>query len=185
MLLNADQSCLVIVDMQENLLPAVMEPGRLVANCAFLMKSAVRLGVPVLITEQYTKGLGPTVKGLGSLENGAQVIEKLEFSCMANEDFVEKFAGLGRPQAIITGMETHVCVLQTVLQLCALGHQAFVVGDATSSRGAMDARLAIQRMRAGGAQIVSTEMVAFEWLGRAATPEFKEISTLIKQRAPN
>ncbi len=184
MLLEADQSCLVIVDVQENLLPAVIEPERLLANCAFLMRVAAKLAVPILLSEQYPKGLGPTVSELSRLAPRGQAIEKIEFSCMANKDFVEKFDALGRSQAVIAGIEAHVCVLQTALQLRQRDHSTFVVGDATASRSAMDARLAVQRMRAGGAEIVSTEMVVFEWLGRAGTPVFKEVSELIKERAP-
>jgi hypothetical protein len=182
MLLNAGQSCLVIVDVQENLLPAVIEPERLLANCAFLMRVAAKLDVPVLTSEQYPRGLGPTVGELRGLADNGQAIEKVEFSCMANPAFSEKFEAIGRPQAVIAGIEAHVCVLQTALQLRQRGHQTFVAGDATASRGATDARLAIQRMREAGAQIVSTEMIAFEWLGRAGTSVFKEVSALIKAR---
>lgn len=180
MLIEADGSCLLVVDVQARLAPAVAESEGVVANCAVLMRAAARLGVPILVSEQYPKGLGPTVEALAGLAPPGSVLAKVAFSCLGDADYARRFAALGRPQAVIAGMEAHVCVLQTAMDVLAAGGSAFVVADAVSSRAPDNAAAALDRLAGAGATVVTTEMVVFEWLRRAATPEFKELSRLIK-----
>lgn len=180
MLIDPDTSSLLIVDIQARLLPEMSAAEAVVANAAVLLKAAARLDVPILVSEQYRKGLGTTVAELEPLLPPANVIEKMTFSCMAETNFAARFRALGRAQAVVAGIEAHVCVLQTAEQLLEDGVRVFVVTDATSSRAPMSHKHAMQRLRAAGAVIVTTEMVVFEWLRRAGTPEFKEISALIK-----
>lgn len=180
MLIERQRSCLLVIDVQERLLPAMAAAGDVVANSAVLIRAAKRLGVPVLLSEQYPKGLGRTVGPLSSLVPEGTAVEKSEFSCAAAPGYLERLKATGRDQLVLTGIEAHVCVLQTALQFRALGYAVFVVADAISSRKAESVALALARMREAGAMPVTTEMVLFEWLERAGTAEFKELSALIR-----
>jgi nicotinamidase-related amidase len=180
MLIDPNGSCLLIIDIQERLLPSMAHAAEVIANAGILLKSARRLGVPVLASEQYPRGLGRTVPEIAALLPNAAVMEKNHFSCMADDDFRRRYREVAPVQAVVAGIEAHVCVLQTVEQLLAEGDQVFVVADGVSSRTGRNHQLALERMRSGGAAIVSAEMVVFEWLRRAGTPEFKELSALIK-----
>lgn len=178
--IRADDSCLLVVDIQDRLLPKMAHPERVVANTAVLLQAAGRLGVPVLASEQYPRGLGPTVADVAQRLPAGAVVEKLAFSCLGEPGFAERFRALGRSQAVVCGMEAHVCVMQTVDDLAAAGTRTFVVADAASSRDAANHELAMARMAQAGAVVVSTEMVVFEWLARAGTDAFRELSALIK-----
>ncbi len=180
MLIKPDQSCLIVIDMQERLVPAMQAPARTIRNAGILMTAADRLDIPILMTEQYPKGLGNTVKELATLSGKAVVVEKIHFSCMQDAGFAKAFRSLGRKQVVITGMESHICVLQTAVQLMDEGFEIFVVTDATSSRTLESEKACLDRLGACGAGIVTTEMVVFEWLGQAGTPAFKELLPLIK-----
>jgi nicotinamidase-related amidase len=181
MLVQRDNACLLIVDVQARLLPAMADRDEVVKNAAVLLKAAARLDIPVIASEQYPKGLGPTVPEIArSLPAGATVIEKMSFSCLADETFARRLRELGRTQVVVAGIEAHVCVLQTAEQLIASGHDVFVVADATSSRTPASHDLAMARLARAGCTIVSTEMVVFEWMQVAGTPEFRELSALIK-----
>lgn len=180
MLIKADASCLVVIDMQERLVPAMQAPARTLKNTRLLLSTARRLQVPVLITEQYPKGLGHTVREIAEVADGMPVFEKVHFSCFEDTEFAKAFRDLGRPQVVIAGMEAHICVTQTAAQLMEEGYEVFVVTDATSSRTLTSEQACLDRLQASGAGIVTTEMVVFEWLGRADTPEFKELLPLIK-----
>ncbi|MEO5335636.1 MAG: hydrolase [Magnetospirillum sp. WYHS-4] len=180
MLIKADRSCLLVVDIQDRLLPAMAAPERVIANATLLLKAAARLVIPVLASEQYPKGLGHTEVSVAALLPKGAVVEKMHFSCVGDDGFCLRFGELGRSQAVVVGMETHVCVLQTVLDLLGRGTEVFVVADAVSSRTEESRQMALERMRQAGARIVTAEMVAFEWLARAGTPEFKDISKLVK-----
>ncbi len=180
MLIKADRSCLLVIDVQSRLAPAMHESQPAIANISILMKAAARLGVPMLVSQQYSKGLGPTVPELARLAPAEAVMEKLHFSCLGDDAFARRFVELGRDQPIVCGIEAHVCVLQTVLDLCQGSHHVFAVADAVTSRTPENAKAARERMAAAGASVVTTEMVIFEWLGRAGTPEFKDLSALIK-----
>ena len=142
--------------------------------------AAARLGVPILASEQYPKGLGPTAAELKPLVPEGCTLEKIEFSCAANEPHVNRLRRLQRRQAVIAGIEAHVCVLQTALGLKSAGYDCFVVADAVGSRAPANLAAALARLRDSGIPVVTTEMVLFEWLGCAGTPEFKELSALIR-----
>ncbi|MCC5811895.1 MAG: hydrolase [Ectothiorhodospiraceae bacterium] len=175
MLMNAGSSCLLVVDVQERLTPAIHEGERVVDNAGWLIKVAREVDVPVRLTEQYPKGLGPTVPAVRSLVLDEELLEKIHFSSMASDHIRRELATLGRRQIVIAGTEAHVCVLQTSLGLLKEGYEVFVVADAVSSRRAADVELALQRLAQHGAQVVSREMVAFEWLGRADTEVFRRV----------
>jgi len=179
MLMKAEQSALLIIDVQQVLAPAMHGIGPVIDNAAILMQAAGRLSIPVLTSEQYPKGLGPTVRELAGLA-GAETVEKLSFSCFGDDVWRARFSELGRPQAVIAGIEAHVCVLQTAMDLLEGCSAVFIVRDATTSRTPENHAAAMDRLAAAGAEIVTTEMVLFEWLGRAGTDEFKELSKLIK-----
>jgi nicotinamidase-related amidase len=180
MLLRPEASCLLVVDVQERLLPAMHDPEAVLRHCRILMQAARALDIPVLVTEQYPKGLGPTVSELASLAPQGAVIAKLHFSSPAAPDFRRRFDSLGRSQAVIAGLEAHVCVLQTALGLKDAGRDPFVVADATSSRTTANRDRAIARLAANGVEVVTTEMVVFEWLGQAGTDRFRELSRLVR-----
>ncbi len=180
MLIDPQNSCLIVIDMQERLVPAMQAPAKTIKNAGTLMQAASRLLVPTLLTEQYPKGLGRTVPDLLKYQGNAPVLEKLHFSCMKDVTFAETFKSLGRKQAVIAGMEAHICVLQTGMDLMQQGYEIFIVTDATSSRTPESEKACLDRLSAAGAGIVTTEMVVFEWLGQAATPEFKELLPLVK-----
>jgi nicotinamidase-related amidase len=183
MLLRAERSFLAVVDVQERLAPAMTAPEPAIARCEILMRAAARLGVPMLVSEQYPKGLGRTVPALAALAAAGDIVEKIHFSCADEKAWdvrLEAFDAGGRDQAVICGMEAHVCVLQTALGLHEQGYRVAVVADAIASRRKEDAGLALARMSQAGLTIVSSEMVVFEWLRRAGTLEFKDLSALIK-----
>lgn len=179
-LLSRHDCRLLIVDVQEKLVPLLWQGDRIVANCRKLIEGAKILGVPVSATEQYPKGLGRTVPELARLL--APPIEKLRFSCGEALDWgTAAEQPDGRHQVVVAGIETHVCVMQTVLDLLTAGYQVFVPADALSSRSELDWDVALRRMAGNGATIVTTESVLFEWCEVSGSPEFKQISTLIKQ----
>lgn len=180
MLVDRARSQLLVVDVQERLLPAMAEPDQVSRGCALLMTAAARLDIPITVSEQYPKGLGPTVPALAELVPENRVLAKLDFSCAADPAIRDRLETEGRPQIVVAGIEAHVCVLMTAMQLVEAGHEVFVVADAVSSRRQGSADLALDRLRAAGVSAVNAEMVLFEWLRRAGTEEFKEISKLIK-----
>jgi nicotinamidase-related amidase len=178
MLMDVARSQLLVVDMQERLLPAVAGADRIVANAGILLTAAQEMAVPVTMSEQYPKGLGPTLPALAG--DRAEVLAKTEFSCLANVTLAHRLAHLRRRQLIILGVEAHVCVLQTVLEAAAAGFTVFVVADATGAREEASRDAALSRMAAARAEVVTTEMVVFEWLRDAAAPAFRSLSRLIR-----
>lgn len=183
MLLSADRSQLLIVDVQDRLLPAMHEGEAMVDRCAILLQAAQELGVPATISEQYRKGLGATVARLDNAKGAAPVMEKMHFSCAADPAIgkhVRDAAANGRRQLVVAGIESHVCVLQSALQFKEQGLDVFVVGDAVTSRRPESVAFAFERMRGAGIDVVNTEMALFEWLHVAGTPAFKSLSKLIK-----
>lgn len=177
MLLEAAKSILLVVDVQARLLPAMAEPDLVTGNSVKLVAAAKRLGIPVLVSEQYPKGLGPTVEALAG---AGTVLAKMSFSCAADPGIATALERAGRRQIVLCGIESHVCVLQTALGTKAKGYDVAVVWDAVSSRKLADKDLAAHRLRANGVALIGTEMAIFEWLGVAGTSEFKELSALIK-----
>jgi nicotinamidase-related amidase len=182
-LCRCDDSLLLVVDIQERLARAMPEDARqrVIRNTGILLQAANRLGVPRFLTEQYTKGLGPTeAEVLRHLGENTLRVEKMSFSGCAAEGLVAALKETGRRQAVIAGMEAHVCVLQTAVELHALGFEVFVVEDATSSRSPANHQNAMQRLRQAGVIVANTESVVFEWLRVSTHEHFKAISTLLR-----
>ncbi|MCQ4312932.1 hydrolase [Pseudomonas stutzeri] len=175
MLINAQESTLLIIDIQERLFPVIEGNTALAEHSAWLMQIAQRAGVPVLLTEQYSKGLGATIATLRDGIGADSIFEKLHFSAARDGELFKRPGG-ERRQFVICGTETHICVLQTVLDLIGRGNQVFVVDEAVGSRRASDKALGLARMQQAGASIVSREMVAFEWMEQAGTDLFRSIS---------
>jgi nicotinamidase-related amidase len=180
MLVDRARAQLLIVDVQERLLPAMTAPDAVVAGCTRLMKAAGIMGLPLTVSEQYPKGLGPTVDAVrAELDDGA-VMDKVHFACTADPAIMTRIAGAGRQQVVIAGIEAHVCVLQTAIGLKERGFAPFVVLDASSSRRPESVATARDRLLANGVEVVTGEMVLFECMHQAGTPEFKELSQLVK-----
>ena len=176
-LIDKNNCTLFVIDVQGKLLPAVLSPEQTLSTTLALVKVAQMLDVPVAYSEQYPQGLGATEESLlNLLEGKAERFEKQSFSCVSEPTIKTALAQWSRKQIIITGMETHVCVLQTVLELGDMGFQVFVVEDAVSSRRERDKVAALERMKQNGVTVVTKEMVIFEWLKRADHVSFREIS---------
>jgi nicotinamidase-related amidase len=180
MLMRAQAAALLVVDIQARLAPAVAGAERVIARSRLLIEAAGRLGVPIVVSEQYPRGLGATDERLGPLPRQAAVIAKDTFSCAREPRLRSTLEALGRSQVVLCGMEAHVCVLQTALDLREAGLDVFVVADAVGSRTEASRGLGLERLRDRGIDIVDSEMVLFEWLERAGTDEFRELSRLIK-----
>jgi nicotinamidase-related amidase len=183
MLVDATKSSLLIVDVQERLLPVMAAGNGVVERLKILLKAAKALDVPVAVSEQYPKGLGHTVEILNQDFGNAPVFEKSSFSCWRDDGLRKHFSAHhdgGRPQVIIAGIEAHVCVAQTAIDMAQAGFGVFVVADAVSSRVETSVSLALARMGQAGIEVINTEMAVFELLGQAGTPEFKALSGLIK-----
>ncbi len=180
MLLRPDESCLLVIDMQARLVPATAGHAVAVGNCRRLLQAAARLDVPVLAAELNPAGLGATVPGLRRLIPGDAVFEKTHFSCVADADWRARIDALGREIVVVAGMEAHVCVLQTVLELAESGRRPALVADAVASRSEGDRTAALERCRANGVEVVTTEMVIFEWLRRPDGAAFRDLLPLIK-----
>jgi nicotinamidase-related amidase len=174
MLMRAERCTLLMVDVQEKLLPHMHDAEQVLESCLWLVRVARRLQVPIVASEQYPQGLGRTVTSLSDALEDAPVVPKVDFSCVSETRLME-LPALARPCIVVAGMEAHVCVLQTALDLRAVGKEVCVVADAVSSRTSVNRDLALARMRDAGVQVVSREMVAFEWLERAGTPLFREV----------
>lgn len=183
MLVDAGKATLLLVDMQERLLPAMTGGAEAEQRCAILLKAATALDVPVTVSEQYPKGLGRTVPGLAQEIGNAPVFEKLSFSCWKDKAIKDHLIGhheAGRPLVILAGIESHVCVMQTAADLSAAGFGVFAVADAMASRAPASHALALERMRQNGVSVINTEMAVFELLGQAGTAAFKTLSALVR-----
>ncbi|HEX7125258.1 MAG TPA: isochorismatase family protein [Thermodesulfobacteriota bacterium] len=182
-----EAACLVVVDVQENLaraMPADTFP-RVTRNLVLLATAARTLGLPVLLTEQYPKGLGRTIGPVAEALAGGGTpptpIEKVDFACTAVPAFREALQASGRRTVILAGVEAHVCVLQTALGLLEAGYAVQVPADAVASRTAANRQIGVDLMGRAGAVVTSTETVVFQLLGRAGTPEFKALAPLVKE----
>jgi len=182
--LNREDTLLLVVDVQERLVPAIHKDLYPIAlrNMQIMIEAAGTLGLPILLTEQYPKGLGPTVKEILLPLEGKSFkrIEKVTFSCARDEAFLQAVAAANRRQILIIGMETHVCVYQTSVDLTRAGYSVFVLDDAVSSRYMHNYQSALQALRDAGCTVFSTETAVFQLLKVAATPEFKKVSSLIR-----
>ena len=180
MLLQRAESQLLVVDMQERLAPAIKGIEAVERNCRLLLEGARELAVPVVVSEQYPQGLGRTLPTLLPLLGSNQAFEKMEFSCFANDNLRQALTGGGRRQHLLCGIEAHVCVLQSALDLQQAGEEVILVADAVGSRRPQNRDLALERAARAGIDIVSTEMVLFEWLRSAADPAFKSIAKSLR-----
>ncbi len=177
--LDRNKSALLIIDIQERIINVMQNPEEVVKNTSKLIEGCKILNVPVFYTEQYPKGLGATVKELKDiLENEA--VQKMSFSCSGAGDLFEDLKSKNIEQIIVCGIESHVCVQQTVLDLLSNGFQVDVAADAVSSRKEKDYNIALQRMSKNGAEVTTTESILFELLNVCGTDEFKMISKLVK-----
>ena len=182
MLVKPDESFLLIVDVQEKLAPAVDGAERIIANIVFLAEAASRLNVPILITEHCPDRIGHTLSDILHAAGNAKVVDKVHFCAQSEPGFTAALRRLDRGKPIICGMEAHVCVLQTALGLKEAGYYPFVSSDAVASRNTEDYVTAIERLRQNGIEVVTCEMVVFEWLQRADTSKFRDLLALIKER---
>lgn len=178
-LLVKEQTALLVIDVQERLMPVIHEQEKIFANVNKLLRGAEILSLETIITEQYPKGLGNTCKEV-EIGEGKTLIEKVCFSCMQSEPVTEQLKLTNKKSLIVCGVESHICVLKTTLDALKQSYEVHVVADAVSSRTAENKQIALDRMRQAGAFIVSTEMVLFMLLDKAGTDEFKAISKLIK-----
>ena len=181
MMLSREDAFCVMIDMQEKLVPAIAHSEQLVADCAMLLEGLRILGVPVLASQQYTKGLGATIPELESY-TGGRPFEKITFSCWKDPKFREAAQAAGRKQVIICGTETHICVQQTVLEMLEAGFEVYLITDCVGSRFDRDKEIAFDRMRQAGAILTSAEAALFEMTVRGGSDVFKAISKLVKNR---
>jgi nicotinamidase-related amidase len=180
-MLTPKETLLLLIDVQSRLAPAVFESELVERNISKLLRSCELLEVPVILTEQYPKGLGHTVPPLMELITEEQPFEKLSFSCCGSDDFMKRLRSLGRNNILVVGMETHVCVYQTCMELIEFGYDVHIVTDAVSSRTPENRSLGIRCIERAGGVPTSTEMAVFELLRVAEGDTFKAISKIIKE----
>ena len=180
--LETDQCALIVVDIQEKLLPPIWEKERFVRNAQLLIRLAHILKIPTLATVQYAKGLGNTVPEIASLLPDTPALDKLMFSCFGSDAFCSLLKRLPGPRTtlLLCGMETHICVMQTALGALRDGYLVHVASDAVSSRTELNWRIGLERMRAAGAILSSTEMMIYELLRSSGAPAFRELLPYLK-----
>lgn len=179
-LLDKEEAVLLIIDIQERLVPAMKEKDTVIKNCQHLIELAKMYTIPIVVTEQYPRGLGKTVPELQTSLSEYRPIEKTSFGCCGEPAFMTELKKLNRKKVIIAGMETHVCVLQTVTGLLKDGFTPHLVADAVCSRSDANKSVGIEYMRNAGAVITCTETVLFQLLKAAGSEEFKKIAQRIK-----
>lgn len=179
--MTAHDTGLLVIDVQEKLLPKIPTADSLVRNVNFLIEGARLLDMPVQATEQYPKGLGPTVPELA--QKLPQRPEKVRFSCCAVPSVVENFRRAARSKVVLAGIESHVCVQATALDLLGLGFTVYIPVDAVGSRFGLDHDMAMRRLEKAGAILTTSETCVFEWAGGSDHPRFKDISNLVKTRS--
>lgn len=181
-MMSAGDTALLVVDVQEKLLPAIADHRQVVWNVRRLIDGAKLLDMAVAATEQYPKGLGRTASELA--ERLGETPSKLTFSCGGCAEIFRSLESRGIFKVLVCGIEAHVCVQQTVLDLLSLGWKVYVAVDAVGSRRELDYRIALERMNASGAALTTTEAALFEWCDTAAAPQFKAISRLVREEPP-
>src|ERR1700716_2869756 len=181
-LLDADQCALVVVDIQEKLLPPIFQKDQLLRNAQLLIRAARVLKIPTLVSTQYTKGLGGTVPEIASLLHGTEPIDKQLFSCFGSDVFCTLLKRLpgNRNTLLLCGMETHICAMQTALAALGEGYLVHVASDAVSSRAEWTWKVGLDRMRTAGAVISSTEMMIYELVRSSGSPAFRELLPHLK-----
>jgi nicotinamidase-related amidase len=180
--LEADQCALAVVDIQEKLLPPIFNKDTLVKNSQLLIRLAKILSIPLMVTTQYSKGLGATVPEIASLLTDVPAFDKMEFSCFGSDQFRTRLKSLpgNRNTVLLCGMESHICVMQTALAALNEGYLVHVASDAVGSRAEWNWKIGLERMRSAGAVISSTEMMMYELLRCSGTPQFKELLPHLK-----
>lgn len=161
-------------------MPAMHESERLIQNCRMVMEGAKLLGVPLLVSEQYPKGLGPTVDAIGEAVGEGTILPKRTFSCVRDEAMRNWLDLPATRQVVLMGIEAHVCVMQTALDLRDLGVDVFVVADAVTSRSKSSVKIAMNRLSNASVSLVSAEMVLFEWMKTSESPQFRAVSGLVR-----
>jgi nicotinamidase-related amidase len=177
---RAGDSALVVIDCQERLWKVITDAEALERQLAILVRGARILQVPVIVTEQYPKGLGPTVQGLKDAAGDAPVLEKMTFSCAGDDGFQSRLRGLERATIVVCGVEAHICVMQTALDLLADGYAVQVVADGVGTRAPANRDIALGRLEQAGAVITCVESLLFEWMERCDVAAFKQIQGLLK-----
>lgn len=180
LILKKETTALLIIDLQERILPVISNIDAVLENTIKLIKGFKILQLPIYFTEQYPKGLGPTSQKILNELNGYSAIHKMSFSCSGVVDLFDELNHKQLSQVAVCGVESHVCVQQTVLDLMENNFQVDVAADAVSSRRETDYNIALERMRTSGAEVTTTESILFEFLEVCGTPEFKEISKIVK-----
>lgn len=170
----------MVIDIQEKLVPAIYNKDEVVQKNVQLLNGLKAVGCPVIFTQQYTKGLGMTVPELVETQDCFEYFEKMTYSCLDTQEIKDALEKSGKKTVIISGLETHICVMQTVRDLIAEGYQVYLIADAISSRTELNYQIGMERMKQEGAVISSVESVLFELLVKAGTPEFKVVSKIIK-----
>jgi nicotinamidase-related amidase len=178
--MSAADTGLLIVDVQDKLMVKIPGAAALVRDIGFLIDATRLLEMPVQATEQYPKGLGPTVAELA--RRLPERPDKTAFSCCAVPSIVETFHRAARPKVVLAGIEAHVCVQQTALDLLALGFRVYLAADAVASRYVIDRKYALRRLEQAGAILTTAEACVFEWLGGSSHPRFKAVSALVQER---
>ena len=178
--LNTDNALLLLIDFQERLFPVMYEKEKLLSNVVKLVKGAKALEIPIILTEQYPKGLGPTIPEIKELLPDIKPVEKVCFSCTDEKSFNKALEALKRQQVLIAGIEAHICVYQTAMALGRAGYQVQVVGDCVSSRDPENKLAALFKMGAAGISPTTAEMALFELLKVAKGDKFKQISSIVK-----
>lgn len=182
-LLSPENSQLLVIDIQERLIPSIKHADRIVFNTRRLLNGATAMGIPIVVSEQYPKGLGPTLPVLDDvLAEGTPRIAKKSFSVCETESLRRAIEANEVPKIILCGVEAHVCVLQTAFDLLALGREVYVVVDAVGSRFKNDSKIALRRLESAGVTLTTTESILFEWIQSAEHPQFKTISNLAKEK---
>ena len=179
-MLDIDKTALVVIDVQEKLSRVMHEREQLFQNLQKLIKGMKLLDIPIVVTEQNPNGLGPTVTDIAPLLSDVKPITKFSFSCCGEEGFTREIGSLSRKQILLTGIETHVCVYQTAVDLIKAGYEVHVVVDCVSSRTPENKNLALDKMKNEGARLTGGEIVLFELLRTAKHPKFKEMSQIVK-----
>ena len=174
-----ESTAVLLVDVQERLMPVIQGREELERRLVAFLEGAKELELPMVWAEQYVKGLGPTIRSVAAVAVGTPV-EKLSFSCYAVPEVSEQLRRIGAETVLVVGIETHVCVFQTCIDLLADGHQPVLIVDCTGSRHALDKDTALRRLEQAGVVLSTVENVLFELLGRAGTDEFKAISRIVK-----
>lgn len=179
-LLTREDTLFVVIDFQEKLMPVMHDKELLEDKTVRLAQGMEVMGIPKIVTQQYTKGIGETIPSIAEALGEFQPIDKTTFSCMLNEDFASQVKAAGRKNVVVCGIEAHICVQQTVLQLMDEGYNVYVAADCISSRSLNDKVWAAERMEKAGAVVTTYEAILYELLQHSKAPEFKAISKIVK-----